>query len=92
MTGSPAAGIPPVIQAVDADVDPAYDTHERREQLRERLQNAGLPDQAVDARVLADAGQGVPAAEAVATRGRGARARPAARNPKGRGPSQQRRR
>ena len=91
VTGSPAAGIPPAVAAVDAAAD-AYDTHERREQLRERLQNAGVSDQAVDARVVADTGQGLPAAEAVARRGPSARARPAGRNPKGRAPAQQRRR
>jgi hypothetical protein len=89
-TGATAAGIPPAVEAVDAAA--AYDTHERRAQLRERLQNAGVPDQAVDARVVADTGQGLPAAEAAAGRGPSARARPGARNPKGRAPSQQRRR
>ena len=83
VTGSPAAGIPPAVAAVD--VAAAYDTHGRREQLRERLQNAGLPEQAIDARVLADTGQGLPASEAAATTGRSPRARPASRNPKGRG-------
>ncbi|MGA2014100.1 MAG: hypothetical protein ABSH51_26695 [Solirubrobacteraceae bacterium] len=91
LTGTAAAGIPPAVEAVDAAAV-AYDTHERREQLRERLQNAGVPGQAVDARVVADTGQGVPAAEAVAGRGPSARARPAGRNPKGRAPTQQRRR
>jgi hypothetical protein len=88
--GTAAAGIPPAVAAVDAAA--AYDTHERRERLRERLQNARIPDQAVEARVVADSGQGLPAAEAVAGRGPGATARPGARNPKGRSPSQQRRR
>ena len=91
LAGTTTAGIPPAVAAVDAAAA-AYDTQERREQLRERLQNAGVPDQAVAARVLADAGQGVPAAEAAAARGPGAKARPGARNPKGRSPSQQRRR
>ena len=90
-TGAAAAGIPPAVEAVDTAAA-AYDTHERRAQLRERLQNAGVPDQAVDARVVADTGQGLPAAEAVAGRGPSARARPAGRNPKGRAPTQQRRR
>lgn len=89
-TGAAAAGIPPAVETVDAAA--AYDTHERREQLRERLQNAGVPDQAVEARVVADTGQGLPAAEAVARRGPSARARPGGRNPKGRAPSQNRRR
>ncbi len=90
-TGTAAAGIPPAVEAVDTAAA-AYDTHERRAQLRERLQNAGVPDQAVDARVVADTGQGMPAAEAVSRRGPSARARPAGRNPKGRAPTQQRRR
>ena len=90
-TGAAAAGVPPAVEAVDTAAA-AYDTHERRAQLRERLQNAGVPDQAVDARVVADTGQALPAAEAVAGRGPSARARPAGRNPKGRAPTQQRRR
>ena len=89
--GTAAAGIPPAVAAVDAAAS-AYDTHERRERLRERLQNAGVADQVVEARVVADSGQGLPAAEAAAGRGPSARARPGARNPKGRSPSQQRRR
>ena len=90
-TGVAAAGVPPAVEAVDTAAA-AYDTHERRAQLRERLQNAGVPDQAVDARVVSDTGQGLPAAEAVAGRGPSARARPTGRNPKGRAPTQQRRR
>ena len=81
----------PAVEAVDAAAT-AYDTHERRELLRERLRNAGVSDQAVAARVVADTGQGLPAAEAVARRGPSARARPAGRNPKGRAPAHQRRR
>ncbi len=86
-TGSPALGGE---TAVAGEV--LYDSHQRREHLRERLQRAGLPDQAVQARVLSDAGQGVPAVEAAAAQGTGPRARPATRNPKGRAPSRQRRR
>ncbi len=90
-TGSPAFGsMAAVGTAVAAEV--LYDSQQRREHLRERLQQAGLPDQAVQARVLSDAGQGLPAAEAAAAHGTGPRARPATRNPKGRAPSRQRRR
>ncbi len=87
LTGSPAVG---GATAVAGEV--LYDSQQRRDQLRERLQGAGLPDQAVQARVLSDVGQGVPAAEAAAAQGTGPRARPATRNPKGRAPSRQRRR
>jgi hypothetical protein len=87
LTGSPALG---GATAVAGEV--LYDSQQRRDHLRERLQQAGLPDQAVQARVLSDAGQGLPAVEAAAAQGTGPRARPATRNPKGRAPSRQRRR
>ncbi len=82
-TGTPAAA--------GAGAQTAYDSMERREQLRERLHNAQLPDRAVDARVLTDIGQAAPAAEAVTQRGQERpQARPAGRNPRGRAPSRQR--
>ncbi len=89
-TGSPALGAATVATAAAGEV--LYDSPQRREDLRQRLQDAGIPDQAVQARVLSDAGQGLPPAEAAAARANGPRARPAARNPRGRSPSRQRRR
>jgi hypothetical protein len=42
----------------------AYDTQQRRDQLRDRLDEARVPDDAAEARVLADTAQAQPVAEA----------------------------
>jgi DNA-binding protein H-NS len=68
-----------------------YDSVQRRDELRERLERADVPERAVDARVLSDIGQGKPAHEALSQDGgEQAKARPAGRNPRGRAPSRQR--
>ncbi len=87
-TGSPAIGAAATASAGEV----LYDSQQRRDDLRQRLHNAGIPDQAVQARVLSDTGQALPAAEATATQATSPHARPATRNPKGRAPSRQRRR
>ncbi|MGP0048564.1 MAG: hypothetical protein ACLPZR_06895 [Solirubrobacteraceae bacterium] len=90
-TGSPAFGGAAAVGTAAAG-EVLYDSQQRRDHLRQRLQEAGLPDQAVQARLLSDAGQGLPAIEAAAAHGTGPRARPATRNPKGRAPSPRQRR
>jgi colicin import membrane protein len=90
-TGTAAVGIPAAVAGAKA-AQAVYDSHERRERLRERLESAGLPDQAVEARVLADVAQGAPAIEATMGRGPAAHARPTSRNPRGRAPSRRRQR
>lgn len=53
--------------AHEGDAQTEYDSAERREALAARLQSAGVPDEAVDAVVVADRSQALPATEAVAT-------------------------
>jgi hypothetical protein len=66
-----------------------FDDPERRERLRDRLTNAGLPEDAIQARVLADIGQAREPAQA--TRNAGQPSPPAQRAP-GRQVAEQRRR
>jgi len=62
----------------DSPTPRAFDDPQRREQLRERLAAAGVPEQAIDARTLADIGQAREPTEAAHTpAATGPRPRPA---------------
>ena len=64
-----AAGQPAELTATgqDASASRGFDDPQRREQLRQRLAAAGVPEPAIDARTLADLGQARAAAEAAQT-------------------------
>jgi hypothetical protein len=64
-----AAGQPAELTATgqDASASRGFDDPQRREQLRQRLAAAGVPDPALDARTLADLGQAREAAQAAQT-------------------------
>lgn len=49
----------------DRELDERYDTPERRDRLRARMEAADVPDDAIQARLLADIAQGRPIADAV---------------------------
>ena len=51
--------------APDPELEERYDTPERRERLRARMEAAEVPDEAIQARLLADIAQGCPIADAV---------------------------
>jgi hypothetical protein len=73
----------------DSPTPRAFDDPQRREQLRARLTAAGVPEQAIDARTLADIGQAQePTAAAHPPAATAPARRPAARNA-GRGPRRQ---
>lgn len=75
-----------VAQAAEQDASAMYDSAERREAMAEDLMNRGVPHDAVDSRVRADAGQGAPSHEAA----RPSRSAPKARKGKGAQAAQQR--
>lgn len=55
----------PIAVPPDPALDERYDTAERRERLRARMEAANVPDDAIQARLLADIAQGRPVADAV---------------------------